>query len=134
MRQQRDFRTDAPGELRRQLQELEADVRMLARALPFATMAPLLVLATEARTEGFRLGPGGALGIVGTVKRIQLETPQARDAGRFAVVFARGAATVDIYAPAGSAVNTGAAFAWAPAAAAALLLFCDGLAYWTVGG
>ena len=107
---------------------------MLARALPFATMAPLLVLATEARTEGFRLGPGGALGIVGTVKRIQLETPQARDAGRFAVVFARGAATVDIYAPAGSAVNTGAAFAWAPAAAAALLLFCDGLAYWTVGG
>lgn len=129
----RDYRTTEPAELRRQLQQLERGAKSAVETLAQGTLEPLDVLGTEARVNGLRLGPGQALGLVATVTRIQLETPRAEDAGRFAVLYVRGAATVDLIAPVSSEVNAAALYAWAPAAAGALLLFCDGLSYWTVG-
>ncbi len=132
-RQQRDYRTESPLELRRQLQELEGEISAFMRALPFATMAPLAIRETESQSNGLELAPGSVIGVRDSVVRVQLAPPRPVDAGRFAALYVRGSASIELNAPSVSAVNTASSYTWAPSAASALLLLCDGLSYWTVG-
>lgn len=137
LKRSRDFalaNTEAgAAELRRQLVELESNVASYAGTLAQSFAEPLTVADREGRGNTLSLAPGYALGVSTTVTQVRLAQPRAADAGRFALLFVGGAATIALLASTGSLVNGAASYSWAPATAKALLLFCDGVAYWTVG-
>lgn len=138
LRRIRSFRV--PGdpvvanELAQQLAKFEQNVDDMGAELQKTGMRRLDVVAREVTEGPVLLSPGQAITVDNAVERIQLSEPTAVDAGKFAVVCRRlGLVPITLYIapPPGRVINDdGTPFA--KTNSGLVLIFCDGINYWTV--
>jgi hypothetical protein len=130
LRRVRDFRTDSPADLKRQLSALEDNVSAMGGHL-LAALQPVLASRGTNR-DAVALAPGQfvtvdtAAGDVG----VSLDAPTSAFAGKWALLIKLAAANAVNLTTQGGTIDLGAVLAIT--SAGAHLLFCDGSNYWSV--
>jgi hypothetical protein len=130
LRRVRDFRTDNPADLKRQLNEFEANVSAMGGLLQ-DTLQPVLS-SRGALREAVAVAPGQFVTVdtsAGDVN-VTLDAPNAKLSGKWAVVIKLVAANAIALSSQSGTVDAAASVSFT--SAGAYLLFCDGGSYWSI--
>jgi hypothetical protein len=130
LRRVRDFRTDNPADLKRQLGALEDNVSAMGGHL-LASLQPVLMSRGTSRAA-VALAPGQFVSVdtVAGDVGVLLDAPTPAFAGKWALLIKLDAANAVNLTTQSGTIDAGAAVAIT--AAGAHLLFCDGSNYWSV--
>lgn len=136
LRRVRTFRV--PGdpvvanELATQLAKFEENVQQETADVRAAYMARLKLVATEQQASDLRIAPGESASVDTSLANVSvtLTVPTQADAGKFTALMVTDATNVlTVLVPDGVTINRTTSVT--AAAVGLLLIFCDGVEYWT---